>query len=138
MEYPDDLYYSKEHVWVRVIGGRGKIGITDYAQQELGEIIFLGLPEENTLVEQGDVFGTLESSKTVADLYAPVSGEIVVVNRDLEEEPTLINDDPYGNGWLVTMEIDEPSQLDELLSAADYEKFLEGQEKAQQGKNKSA
>ena len=138
MEYPDDLYYSKEHVWVRVIGGRGKIGITDYAQQELGEIIFLGLPEENTLVEQGDVFGTLESSKTVADLYAPVSGEIGVVNRDLEEEPTLINDDPYGNGWLVTMEIDEPSQLDELLSAADYEKFLEGQEKAQQGKNKSA
>jgi glycine cleavage system H protein len=138
MEYPDDLYYSKEHVWLRLIGGRGKIGITDHAQQELGEIIFLGLPEENSPVEQGDVFGTLESSKTVADLYAPVSGEIVLINRDLEEEPTLINDDPYGNGWLVTMEIDEPSQLDDLLSAADYEKFLEGQEKAQQGKNKSA
>jgi glycine cleavage system H protein len=137
MEYPDDLYYSKEHVWLRLIGGRGKIGITDYAQQELGEIIFLGLPEENSLVEQGDVFGTLESSKTVADLYAPVSGEIVSANRDLEEEPTLINDDPYGNGWLVTMEIDEPSQLDDLLSAADYEKFLEMQEKAQRGKNKS-
>jgi len=137
MEFPDDLYYSKEHVWLRVIGGRGKVGITDYAQQELGEIIFLGLPDENSLVEQGDVFGTLESSKTVADLYAPVSGEIVMINRDLEEEPTLINDDPYGNGWLVTMEIDEPGQLDDLLSAADYEKFLEGQEKAQQGKNKS-
>lgn len=137
MEFPNDLYYSKEHVWLRVIGGRGKIGITDYAQQELGEIVFLGLPDENSLVEQGDVFGTLESSKTVADLYAPVSGEIVMINRDLEEEPTLINDDPYGNGWLVTMEIDEPSQLDDLLSAADYEKFLEGQEKAQRGKNKS-
>jgi glycine cleavage system H protein len=137
MEFPDDLYYSKEHVWLRVIGGRGKIGITDYAQQELGEIVFLGLPDENSLVEQGDVFGTLESSKTVADLYAPVSGEIVVANRDLEEEPTLINDDPYGNGWLVTMEIDEPSQLDDLLSAADYEKFLEVQEKAQREKNKS-
>jgi glycine cleavage system H protein len=137
MEYPDDLYYSKEHIWVRVIGGRGKIGITDYAQQELGEIVFLSLPEENSLVEQGDVLGTLESSKTVADLYAPVSGEIALVNKDLEEEPTLINDDPYGNGWLVTMEIDEPAQLDDLLSAADYEKFLEGQEKAQQGKNKA-
>ena len=137
MEYPDDLYYSKEHIWVRVIGGRGKIGITDYAQQELGEIVFLGLPEENSLVEQGDVLGTLESSKTVADLFAPVSGEIALVNKDLEEEPTLINDDPYGNGWLVTMEIDEPAQLDDLLSAADYEKFLEGQEKARQGKNKA-
>jgi glycine cleavage system H protein len=137
MEFPNDLYYSKEHVWLRVIGGRGKIGITDYAQQELGEIVFLGLPDDNSLVEQGDVFGTLESSKTVADLYAPVSGEIVMVNRDLEEEPTLINDDPYGNGWLVTMEIDEPSQLDDLLSAADYEKFLETQEKTQRGKNKS-
>ncbi len=137
MEFPDDLYYSKEHVWLRAIGGRGRMGITDYAQQELGEIVFLGLPDENSLVEQGDVFGTLESSKTVADLYAPVSGEIVMINRDLEEEPTLINDDPYGNGWLVTMEIDEPSQLDDLLSAADYEKFLETQEKTQRGKNKS-
>ena len=137
MEYPDDLYYSKEHIWVRVAGGRGKIGITDYAQQELGEIVFLNLPEENSLIEQGDVFGTVESSKTVADLYAPVSGEIVSVNKDLEEEPTLANDDPYGNGWLVMVEIDEPSQLDDLLSAADYERFLEKPEKAQRKKNKS-
>ena len=137
MEYPDDLYYSKEHVWVRVIGGRGKIGITEYAQWELGEIIFLGLPEEHTQVEQGDVFGSLESSKTVADLYAPVSGEIVLVNKDLEEETAVINDDPYGNGWLVTLEIDEPSQLDELLNAADYEKYLETQEKTQRGTGKA-
>jgi glycine cleavage system H protein len=137
MEYPDDLYYSKEHVWLRVIGGRGKIGITDYAQQELGEIIFLSLPEENSLIEQGDVFGTVESSKTVADLYAPVSGEIVSVNKDLEEEPTLINDDPYGNGWLVTVEIDEPSQVDDLLNSADYERLLEMLEKDQREKNKS-
>jgi len=138
MEFPDELYYSKEHIWLRVAGGRGKIGITDYAQQELGEIVFLSLPEENSLIEQGDVFGTVESSKTVADLYAPVSGEIVSVNKDLEEEPTLANDDPYGNGWLVMVEIDEPSQLDDLLSAADYERFLEMVEKVQPGKNKSA
>lgn len=137
MEFPDDLYYSKEHVWLRVIGGKGKIGITDYAQQEMGEIVFLGLPEENSLVEQGDVFGTLESSKTVADLYAPVSGEIVSVNKDLEEEPTLVNDDPYGNGWLVMLEIDDPSQLEDLLSAADYENLLEKQEKGQKDKDKS-
>jgi glycine cleavage system H protein len=137
MEFPDDLYYSKEHIWLRVIGGKGKIGITDYAQQEMGEIVFLGLPEENSLVEQGDVFGTLESSKTVADLYAPVSGEIVSVNKDLEEEPTLVNDDPYGNGWLVMFEIDDPSQLEDLLSAADYENLLEKQEKGQKDKDKS-
>ena len=135
MEFPDDLYYSKEHIWLRVIGGKGKIGITDYAQQEMGEIVFFGLPEENSLVEQGDVFGTLESSKTVADLYAPVSGEIVSVNKDLEEEPTLVNDDPYGNGWLVMLEIDDPSQLDDLLSAADYENLLEKQEKGQKDKD---
>jgi glycine cleavage system H protein len=137
MEFPDDLYYSKEHIWLRMIGGRGKIGITDYAQQELGEIIFLNLPDENSLIEQGDVFGTVESSKTVADLYAPVSGEIVSVNKDLEEESTLINDDPYGNGWLVTVEIDEPSQIDDLLSSGDYERFLEMLEKDQREKNKS-
>ena len=135
MEFPDDLYYSKEHIWLRVIGGKGKIGITDYAQQEMGEIVFFGLPEENSLVEQGDVFGTLESSKTVADLYAPVSGEIVSVNKDLEEEPTLVNDDPYGNGWLVMLEIDDPSQLEDLLSAADYENLLEKQEKGQKDKD---
>ncbi len=131
MEIPEDLYYTREHVWLRVTGNRGKIGITDYAQLEMGEIVFLNLPEENAPIEQDEVFGTLESSKTVADLYAPVSGEIVAVNKDLEEEPSLINDDPYGNGWLVTLEIDDPSQLADLLSAAEYEVLLEKKEKGQ-------
>jgi len=132
MEIPEDLYYTREHVWLRVTGSRGKIGITDYAQLEMGEIVFLNLPEENAPVEQDEVFGTLESSKTVADLYAPVSGEIVSVNKDLEEEPSLINDDPYGNGWLVGVEIDDPSQLEDLLSASEYEVLLEKKEKEQQ------
>jgi glycine cleavage system H protein len=131
MEIPEDLYYSREHVWLRVTGNRGKIGITDYAQLEMGEIVFLNLPEENAPLEQGEVFGTLESSKTVADLYAPVSGEIVSVNKDLEEEPSLINDDPYGNGWLLTLEIDDPSQLEDLLGAPEYEVLLEKKEKGQ-------
>ena len=131
MEIPEDLYYSREHLWLRVAANRGKIGITDYAQLEMGEIIFLNLPEENAPIEQDEVFGTLESSKTVADLYAPVSGEIVSVNKDLEEEPSLINDDPYGNGWLVTLEIDDPSQLSDLLGAAEYEVLLEKKEKGQ-------
>lgn len=131
MEIPEDLYYTREHLWLRVIGSRGKIGITDYAQLEMGEIVFLNLPEENAPVEQGEVFGTLESAKTVADLYAPVSGEIVSINKDIEEEPSLVNDDPYGNGWLVILEIDEPTQLEELLSASEYEIFLEKKEKGQ-------
>ena len=131
MEIPEDLYYTREHVWLRVTGSRGKIGITDYAQLEMGEIVFLNLPEENAPVEQDEVFGTLESSKTVADLYAPVSGEIVAVNKDLEEEPSLINDDPYGNGWLVTLEIDDPSQLEDLLEASEYEVLLQKKEKGQ-------
>ena len=108
MEIPEDLYYTREHLWLRLMGTRGKIGITDYAQLEMGEIVFLNLPEENAPIEQGEVFGTLESAKTVADLYAPVSGEILSSNKDIEEEPSLINDDPYGNGWLVILEIDEP------------------------------
>ena len=132
MEIPEDLYYTREHVWLRVTGNRGKIGITDYAQLEMGEIVFLNLPEENAPIEQDEVFGTLESSKTVADLYAPVSGEIVSVNKDLEEEPSLINDDPYGNGWLVTLEIDDPSQLEDLLEASEYEVLLQKKEKGQQ------
>jgi glycine cleavage system H protein len=131
MEIPEDLYYTREHLWLRVMGNRGKIGITDYAQLEMGEIVFLNLPEENAPIEQGEVFGTLESAKTVADLYAPVSGEILSSNKDIEEEPSLINDDPYGNGWLVMLEMDEPSQLEELLSASEYEIFLEKKEKGQ-------
>jgi len=131
MEIPEDLYYTREHLWLRVMGNRGKIGITDYAQLEMGEIVFLNLPEENAPIEQGEVFGTLESAKTVADLYAPVSGEIVSINKDIEEEPSLVNDDPYGNGWLVILEIDEPSQLEDLLSPSEYEIFLEKKEKGQ-------
>jgi glycine cleavage system H protein len=125
MEFPDDLYYSKEHTWVRLAGGRAVIGITDHAQKELGEIVFVDLPEEGVQIEKAEVFGTLESSKTVAELYAPISGEVVNANRDLDEEPTLLNDDPYGNGWLVTMEIDDPDEVEGLLNSVEYENFLE-------------
>ncbi len=125
MDNPEDLFYSREHMWVRITGNRGTIGITDHAQQEMGEILFVELPEEGTQVEQNDSIGTLESSKTVAEMYAPVSGEVISVNKDLEEEPALVNDDPYGNGWLLTLDIDDPKELDDLLKASDYEEFLE-------------
>jgi glycine cleavage system H protein len=125
MEYPEDLYYTREHIWIRVSGNRGTIGITDFAQQEMGEILFADLPDEGSQVEKDEVFGTLESSKTVEELYSPLGGEIVSVNKNLEEEPSLINDDPYGNGWLIAIDIDDPEDLERLLSASDYENNLE-------------
>ncbi len=125
MEYPEDLYYSQDHTWVRIIGNRGTIGITNFAQQEMGEILYTELPDEGAQVEQGDIFGTLESSKTVAELVSPVSGEVISSNKDLEEEPSLINDDPYGKGWLFVLELDDPNEVQELYNAVEYEDFLE-------------
>ena len=125
MEYPEDLYYAQDHTWVRIIGNRGTVGITNFAQQEMGEIIYTELPDEGAQVEQGDVLGTLESSKTVAELISPVSGEVISSNKDLEEEPSLINDDPYGKGWLLVLELDDPNELQELHNAVEYEDFLE-------------
>jgi glycine cleavage system H protein len=125
MEYPDDLYYNREHIWVRVQGNRGTVGVTDFAQREMGELLFVDLPEEGTQVEKDDVFGTIESSKTVAELHSPLSGGVLSINKDLEEEPSLVNDDPFGNGWLVVIEVEDPKELEELLNAADYEDFLE-------------
>lgn len=136
MEYPDDLYYTREHSWVKIAGNRGTIGITDYAQHEMGEILFVDLPEEGAQIEQLGSFGTLESSKTVAELYSPVSGGVISVNKDLEDEPSLINDDPYGNGWLVDVEVDDLGELEELLSAAEYEEFLEKKDGEQEIPNK--
>jgi glycine cleavage system H protein len=129
MEYPDDLYYSHEHLWVRLTGSRGILGITDHAQQEMGEILFVELPEEGAQMEKDDSFGTLESSKTIVELICPLSGEIAAINKDLEDEPSLVNDDPYGNGWLAAVEIDDPKELDKLIRAADYEEYLDKLEK---------
>ena len=128
MEHPDDLYYNREHIWIRVQGSRGTVGVTDYAQREMGEILFVDLPEEGSQVEKDEVLGSLESSKTVAELRSPISGELVSTNKDLEEEPSLVNDDPYGKGWLAMIEIDDPGELEEMLNAADYEDFLEQQD----------
>ena len=125
MEYPDDLYYTRNHLWVRIQGTRATVGVTDYAQREMGEVLFVDLPDEGSQVEKDDVFGSLESSKTVAELRCPVSGEIVSISKDLEEEPSLVNDDPYGRGWLIVVEIDDPNELEEMINAADYEEMLE-------------
>ncbi len=134
MDYPDDLYYNRDHLWVRVQGNRGTVGVTEHAQREMGEILFVDLPEESSQVEKNDNFGSLESSKTVAELRCPISGEIISINKDLEEEPSLVNDDPYGNGWLVVVEMDDPGELEDMLNAADYEELLEQKDEEEEEK----
>ena len=134
MDYPDDLYYNREHLWVRVQGNRGTVGVTDHAQREMGEILFVDLPEESSQLDKNDNFGSLESSKTVAELRSPLSGEIISINKDLEEEPSLVNDDPYGNGWLVVVEMDDPGELEDMLNAADYEELLEQKDEEEEEK----
>ena len=120
MDFPDELKYSKEHLWVRVEGRKGVIGITDYAQEELGIIRSIELPEPGDELEQDDSFGTIEARKTVAELYAPFSGEVLEVNEELHDSPELLNDDPYDSGWVAVVEIADKDELTSLLSADDY------------------
>ena len=120
MAYPDELSYSKEHEWVRQEGSRATIGITSFAADELGDIVFVELPEVGTALSQFAVFGVVESVKAVSDLYAPISGEVVEVNDALREMPELMNSDPFGEGWIAKIEMSDRSQLDGLLDADGY------------------
>ena len=130
MPVPEDLQYTKSHEWVRVEGDTATVGITDHAQDELGDVVFVELPEQGATLESGDSFGAVESVKAVSDLYAPVGGEVVEVNDALEDSPEKINEDPYGEGWILKLRTsgdgpgDGPADGD-LLSPADYEKLLE-------------
>jgi glycine cleavage system H protein len=117
---PQELKYSKEHEWVRVDGSKAYIGISDFAQDELGDIVFVELPEAGSTLSVNSTFGTVESVKTVSDLFAPISGKVVEVNGKLEDSPELVNSDPYGDGWMIVVEMSEPSELDDLLDAAAY------------------
>ncbi len=124
MNIPDDLHYTKDHEWVRLEGDTATIGITDFAQGELGDIIFVEFPAVGDSFSQGDAFGTVEAVKTVADLFIPVSGEIIAVNTDLEEAPEKVNNDPYGEGWMVKVRLFNPGEGDELLDAAAYRDLI--------------
>ena len=128
MDFPEELKYSREHCWVRVEGRRAVIGITDYAQQELGIISSLELPEVGDDLEQDDSFGSIEARKTVAEIYAPISGPVLEVNKELPNAPALINDDPYDDGWLVMVELVSPEELTSLMSAQDYSEYVEENE----------
>jgi glycine cleavage system H protein len=124
MEFPEELKYSKEHLWVRIEGNKAVIGISDYAQHELGAISALELPEAGDDLEQDDSFGSVEARKTVAELYAPISGTVLEVNTDLLDSPVAINDDPYDDGWLVVVHIDSTEELTSLMSADDYQEYV--------------
>ncbi len=125
MELPEELKYTKEHAWARVEKDGVVVGITDYAQESLGEIVFVELPEEGTEVSISEAFGVVESTKAVSDLCAPVSGTVVEVNDLLVDNPELINEDPYEEGWMVRIEMSDESELDKLLDAAQYAAFIE-------------
>ena len=122
--YPRDLRYTNEHEWIRVEGNRGVVGITFYAQEQLGDVVFVELPKVGTKLEQGKPFGVVESVKTASDLYAPVSGTVVEVNEQLVDQPELVNKDPYGQGWMIAIDLADPSQVNSLLTAEQYEALL--------------
>ena|ERR1035437_3845883 len=124
MNVPVNLKYTKEHEWIRVEGNSAFVGITDYAQSELGEIVFVEVETVGESLKEGDVFGTVEAVKTVSDLYLPVDSTVLEFNEELESNPELVNEDPYGKGWMVKIEISDAVQLNSLLSAADYEVLI--------------
>ncbi|HNV56013.1 MAG TPA: glycine cleavage system protein GcvH [Smithellaceae bacterium] len=126
--FPEDLLYSREHVWVRVDGDMATLGITDYAQESLGEILSVEFPEIDTYVERDEAFGSIESTKAVVDLIASVSGTIVGVNEDINDDIGIVNSDPHDTGWLVVIEMDDMEQLDDLLDAAGYHDYILRQE----------
>lgn len=126
--YPKDLKYSREHEWVRVSGKRAIVGITDFAQKELGDVVFVELPAVGDAASQGGEFAVVESVKAVSEVYAPVSGTVVEVNENLSDQPEVINQDPYGEGWIAVIELSDPGELDNLLSPEDYAAFVAGGE----------
>jgi glycine cleavage system H protein len=124
MECPDGLYYTKDHEWGMEENGILVIGVTDYAQGELGDVVFVELPEEGTIIKAGEPFGVVESVKSVSDLYSPVSGEVIEINHDLESEPETVNSSPYDRGWMIKVAMSKESELENLLSPEQYVDFI--------------
>jgi len=121
---PENLRYTKDHEWIRVEGETGIIGITDHAQEELGDIVYVELPKPGAKLEQSSSFGSVESVKAVSDIYCPVSGEVAEANQALAESPEKVNDDPYGDGWLIKLKLTSPGQVDQLMTAAQYTEYI--------------
>jgi glycine cleavage system H protein len=126
MQIPDDLRYSSDHEWIRLEDGKARVGITDYAQDALGDVVFVDLPEVGAAVAAGQSISEVESTKSVSDIYAPLAGTVVEVNGDLADNPERLNEDPYGDGWIFVLGLDDASALDGLLDAAAYRALVEG------------
>lgn len=124
MSYPENYKYTKEHEWVNLDGGTGTIGITDHAQHELGDIVFVDLPKAGAKILKGQTFGSVESVKAVSDIYAPVSGEVLEANSLLSQNPEKLNEDPHGAAWLIRVKLDDPAEINGLLPVADYQKYI--------------
>lgn len=124
MQIPSDLKYTRDHEWIRVEGNQGVVGITDYAQKELGDIVFIEIETQGEKLKKEDVFGTIEAVKTVSDMFMPVSGTVLEINPKLESSPDIVNKDPFGEGWMIKVTIDDPSELDSLLDAEGYKNLI--------------
>jgi len=121
---PEDLRYTKDHEWIRVAGDVGTVGITDHAQEELGDIVYVELPKVGAALEQSAVFGSVESVKAVSDIYSPAGGEVVEANQTLADAPEKVNDDPYGDGWIMKLKLSAPAQVESLMTAAQYQEYV--------------
>jgi glycine cleavage system H protein len=128
MEFPDDLRYTRDHEWCRMKGSRAVVGITEYAEDQLGDIVYVELPAVGDVVKKGEAFGVVESTKAVSELFAPMSGKVVEVNDPLADAPEAINDDPYGEGWMIAIEPADPAELEQLLEPKAYRTLVEEQE----------
>ena len=125
MNIPEELKYTEEHEWVRIEDNIAVVGITDFAQGELGDIVYLEIDTLDSQIDSNEVFGTVEAVKTVSDLFMPISGKVIEVNPSLEDTPELVNDDPYGEGWIIKIDISEQTQIDNLLSPSDYKNLID-------------
>jgi glycine cleavage system H protein len=126
MNIPSELKYTKDHEWIKIEGETLTIGITDFAQGELGDIVYVDVDTLDDVVEEGDVFGSVEAVKTVSDLFMPLTGEVIEFNEELEDEPELVNSDPYGKGWMIKVKVSDNSKIDELLDAEAYKELIQG------------
>ena len=129
MEFADDVKYTKEHEWIKVDGKIATMGITDYAQEQMGDIVYVELPDDGEIISKGDAFGVVESVKSVSDVYAPISGKVVEINEPLKDNPETVNEDPYNEGWICKIEMSDTSELGDLMDAKEYEEFV-SEEKA--------